>query len=71
MSVPVEEAHARVTRAVIGLPGVAGTAVGLAGGKPCVKILLERDDPALRSKLPRSEAGFPVRVEVTGPFAAR
>ncbi len=71
MSVSVEQAQARVTRAVIGLPGVAGTAVGLSEGKPCVTILIESDDPALRARLPRSEAGFAVRVEVTGPFGSR
>lgn len=71
MSVSVEQAQARVTRAVIGLPGVAGTAVGLSDGRPCVKIMIERDDAALRSRLPRSEAGFPVRIEVTGPFSSQ
>lgn len=71
MAVSVEQAQARVTRAVIGLPGVAGTAVGLSAGKPCVTIMIERDDAALRAKLPRSEAGFPVRIEVTGRFGRR
>ncbi len=68
MSMSIEEAQARVTRAVIDLQGVAGTALGLSRGKPCITILLERDDAALRSKLPGSEAGFPVRVEVAGRF---
>lgn len=64
----IEKAQERVTRAVIGLDGVAGTAIGMARGKPCITIMIARDDPALRAKLPRAEAGFPVRVEVSGPF---
>ena len=64
----VEEAQARVTRKVIGLEGVAGTALGLLDGKPCITVYLESDDPRLRSRVPRSEAGYPVVVEVTGPI---
>lgn len=67
----VEDAQAKVTRRVIGLDGVAGTAVGLHGGKPCVKVYLETDDPTLRSQVPRSAAGYPVVVEVTGGFRRR
>lgn len=59
---------AQVTRKVIGLPGVAGTAAGTSGGKPCVKVYLERDDDALRKRIPASHSGVPVVVEVTGRF---
>lgn len=67
----VEEAQAWVTRQVIGLKGVAGTALGLLDGKPCITVYLETDDPRLRSRLPRSEGGYPVVVEVTGPIRRR
>lgn len=61
-----EDACKKVTRKVIGIDGVAGTAIGLKGGKGCVKVYLERDDPRLRAKIPRSVDGVRVDVEVTG-----
>ena len=61
-----EDACAKVTRRVIGIEGVAGTAIGLKGGKACVKVYLERDDARLRAKVPRSVDGVRVEVEVTG-----
>ncbi len=67
----LEEARARVTQRVIGMEGVTGTALGLSGGKPCIKVYTEKDDPGLRSRLPRSEGGFPVIVEVTGSIRSR
>ena len=66
MSASIEAAHERVTRRVIGIQGVAGTAIGARGGKPCVKVYLEKDDPGLRSRIPRRAGGFPVDVEITG-----
>ena len=62
----VEEALAQVSRQVLGLKGVAGTAQGLKGGKPCVKVYIEVDEPRLRARLPKSAAGVPVDVEVAG-----
>ena len=61
-----EDACNKVTRKVIGIEGVTGTAIGLKGGKTCVKVYLERDDPRLRAKVPRSVDGVKVDVEVTG-----
>lgn len=66
MSGSIEEALDRVTRRVIGMKGVSGTAIGTSRGKPCIKVYLERDDPDLRSRLLRRAGGFPVDVEVTG-----
>lgn len=66
MSDSIERAHDRVTRKVIDMKGVAGTAIGTKRGKPCIKVYLERDDPALRKRLPRRAGGVPVDVEVTG-----
>jgi len=50
----------------MGIKGVTGTAQGLRGGKPCIKVYLEKDDARLRARLPRSVDGVPVEVEVTG-----
>ena len=62
----IEKACAEVTRKVIGMEGVAGTAIGLKDGRSCVMVYLERDDPRLRAKVPGSEGGVRVEVEVTG-----
>ncbi len=62
----IERACAEVTRRVIGIDGVTGTAVGLKDGKPCVKVYLERDDTRLRARMPRSLWGVRVEVEVMG-----
>lgn len=63
-----DRALAQVARKVIDLPGVAGTAAGTSGGKPCVVVYLERDDPGLRRRIPASHSGVPVVVQVTGAF---
>ncbi|MCY3612679.1 MAG: hypothetical protein OXH51_14210 [Gemmatimonadetes bacterium] len=62
----VERARRQVTRKVMGMKGVVGTAIGLRGGKPCIKVYLEKEDEGLRRRLPRSAAGVDVDVEVTG-----
>jgi len=66
MSDSLEQAQARVTRKVIDIEGVTGTALGLCNGRPCIKVYLESDSSTLRRRLPRSESGFPVVTEVTG-----
>jgi len=64
----VEEAHARLTKKVIHLEGIAGTAVGLHDGKPCIKVYLEKDNPELRARIPRAEGEYLVVLEATGRF---
>ncbi len=66
MSDSVDRAQSRLNRRVLGIEGVTGTAQGLLGGKPCIKVYVEKDDRRLRARLPRSVAGIPVDVEVTG-----
>ena len=66
MSDPVGKAQREVDRKVLGMKGVAGTAQGMSGGKPCIKVYLEKDDAGLRAKVPRRVGGVPVEVEVTG-----
>lgn len=62
----VERARKQVTRKVMGMDGVVGTAIGLRGDGPCIKVYVEKDDERLRRRLPRSAGGVPVDVEVTG-----
>ena len=61
-------AHERHTPALMRIPGVVGTAVGLLrDGKAAVKIFLARPD--VRG-LPRVLDGVPVAAQVTGQFIA-
>ncbi len=50
------------------LPAVVGVAVGLLpdGKTQCLKILLERPNPATERLLPKSVEGYPVVIEITG-----
>lgn len=62
-------AQKRHTDALLRIPGVVGTAVGLSpDGKPAVRVLLER---AGVPGLPAVLDGVPVATQVTGMFFAR
>ena len=60
-------AQLRHTPALLDVPGVVGTAVGLEDGKPAVLVLLER--PGVGG-LPRTLDGVPVTLKVTGRIMA-
>ncbi|MEJ2139857.1 MAG: hypothetical protein P8Y61_10495 [Gammaproteobacteria bacterium] len=51
--------------------GVTGMGESRCDGKPCIRIYLEKDDPALTSSLPEELDGVPVVIEVSGQFEAR
>jgi hypothetical protein len=61
-------AQAQVTEDWLGLEGVVGTAVGQGSpGEAVLKVYVTNLGAGL---LPRSVAGVPVRVELTGPFVS-
>ncbi|MGH6692548.1 MAG: CARDB domain-containing protein, partial [Gammaproteobacteria bacterium] len=60
-------AQRRHTPALLDVPGVVGTAVGLQDGKPAVLVLLERSGVG---GLPRTLDGVPVMLKVTGRIMA-
>jgi hypothetical protein len=64
-------AQQALTDSVMSLPGVVGTAIGLCGDTPCIKVYLAREDAELRSQIPETFRGFTVDVEVTGEFHPR
>lgn len=66
MSKDLRGAQAKLNSKVMGRPGVAGTAIGEKGGKPCLKVYLS--DDSARSKVPKKVGGVPVVVEKTGGF---
>jgi hypothetical protein len=64
-------AQEALTPSVMELPGVVGTAVGLCGDEPCIKVYVVDADAASLEALPETYQGFTVDVEVTGEIRAR
>jgi hypothetical protein len=62
----IEAAQRRLTDRVIDLDGVSGTAIGLDGNSPCLKVMVSTDEAA--TQIPRTVDGFKVVVETTGSF---
>lgn len=66
--IEVQEAHAERWEA---LEGVVGSGVGRCGEEPCIKVFVREETEELEAKIPPEVEGYPVRLEVTGPFRAR
>jgi hypothetical protein len=64
----VEEALKNNAERLMSIPGVVGVAVGECGGKPCIRVLVDRKTAELMKKIPSTLEGFPVVVEETGPI---
>lgn len=67
----IDVAHARLSRRVLDLPGVTGTAIGLRGGKRCLIVYVSTLTGTLRREVPRSFRGFPVVIQEAGTFEPR
>ncbi len=64
-------AQEELTKTVMALPGVTGTAVGLCGDAVCIKVYLTSPDQTVVDRIPESFKGFKVDVEVIGEIRAR
>ncbi len=55
-------------REIMAIPGVTGIYVGLLDDQKtlCLKVMVIKDTPELKSKIPRQIEGYPVVVEETG-----
>jgi hypothetical protein len=62
----VKDVLARHSRDIMFIPGVVGTAEGRCGGKPCIKVYVEKKTPELSRRIPASIEGYPVEIEQTG-----
>ena len=62
----IQDAHKRLSGRVMGRPGVVGTAIGVASGKPCIKVYVSRGGGGGNARIPPSIGGFRVVVEKTG-----
>jgi hypothetical protein len=67
----VEEVQEAYTPEWMGLPGVAGTAVGLCDDRACIKVYVDGSLEVLRERIPSEVEGYPVVLEGTGPIRAR
>ncbi|MGA1790562.1 MAG: hypothetical protein ACMUIM_03675 [bacterium] len=52
------------------IPGVEGTAIGMAGDKPCIRIFVSSRREQVQDQIPSTVEGYPVIVEETGIFRA-
>ena len=66
MAASINDAHRRLSQRLMDRPGVVGTAIGLASGKPCIKVYVARDGDGAKAGVPRSYDGHRVVVETTG-----
>ena len=56
------------TAGIMAIKGVTGTAQGICGGSPCIKVYVVRKTPELTARIPSNIEGYPVEVEETGEF---
>ena len=64
-------AQEELTRTVMALPAVTGTAIGLCGDTVCIKVFLTRRDETVMEQIPETFRGFRVDIEVTGEIRPR
>lgn len=67
----IEQVLKTHTDSLMALPGVVGMAIGLCDGAACIRVFLADSSAETRRKIPARLEGYPVEVEVTGPFRAR
>ena len=68
MAGDIEDAHQLLTNRLISKPGVAGTAIGVKDGQPCIKVYVEGNNRKILNDIPSTFEGFSVVVEGSGPF---
>ncbi|MCI0330753.1 MAG: hypothetical protein L0196_07360 [candidate division Zixibacteria bacterium] len=66
----IEQVQEEHTEHLMSIPGVVGTAIGEADGKPCIKVFVTAKTAEIEKGVPKSLEGYPVVIEVTGEFKA-
>ena len=66
----IEQVQEKHTDQWMAIPGVQGTAIGIAEGKPCILILSSVKPETLRDKIPSRVEGYSVIIRETGAFRA-
>ena len=65
---PLKRALDKLTKQVIDLDGISGTAITTDDGEPCLKVYLRSADAKGRSGIPKEVGGYRVLLEETGSF---
>jgi hypothetical protein len=72
MPASIQEVKARHESRLMAQPGVVAVGIGRdPDGKETIVVSLDRDRPEVRSNVPQTLEGYPVRVQVIGPVRAR
>lgn len=58
------------TEKMMSIPGVVGTAQGLCGNEPCIKVFVTKKTPAIIKQVPKNIEGYIVDLEETGEIHA-
>ena len=66
----IEEVLKEYTKELMSLTGVVGTAQGLCGDKPCIKVFVIEKTLELEEKILAVLEGYPVMVEAIGEVRA-
>jgi len=64
----IEQAQAEHTERWMAIPGVVGTGIGECSGELCIVVYVSEESAEIRDAIPAKVEGYPVRIEVTGPF---
>jgi len=67
---PIEAVLNEYAEQWMSIPGVVGTAQGLHGSTPCIKIYVVEKTPALEEQIPDVLHGHPVVLEEVGELRA-
>jgi len=67
---PIEAVLNEYAEQWMSIPGVVGTAQGLHGSTPCIKVYVAEKTPALEEQIPDVLHGHPVVLEEVGELRA-
>ncbi|MBT3942771.1 MAG: hypothetical protein HOC77_04930 [Chloroflexi bacterium] len=66
----INEAFDANQESLMALPGVVAVGIGEDSGRPCIVVLVESSDPAIRSGIPGQLDGYAVVVDDSGQITA-
>lgn len=66
----IDEVLKAHTIELMAIPGVIGTARGLCGNTPCIKVFVIERTPEAEKEIPPTLEGYPVEIEETGEIRA-
>lgn len=70
-TISIEAAQQELTKRLLSLPGVEGTAIGECEGSPCILVFLSQQTDELLEQIPSTHHGYCVEARITGEFSPR